>query len=166
MTTILKDGLKHNESGPAVEYSDGHREYWINGKLHRENGPAIERKNGDKYWYQFGKLHRLDGPAIETSDGNKRYYLKGKEISENNFKANMKNCFIIVTKHANKRLKSRFGVKSFNDVLTYDEFKKMYEQGNGKYVKGELKITVEENKIVTVFKNSFLLKPKILMKFT
>jgi hypothetical protein len=32
----------HREDGPAVEYKNGHKQWWINGELHRINGPAIE----------------------------------------------------------------------------------------------------------------------------
>jgi len=46
--------------------------------LHRENGPAVEFANGTKAWYQNGKYHRTDGPAIEYVDGNKYYYLNNK----------------------------------------------------------------------------------------
>ena len=41
----------HREDGPAVEWSDGSKEWWFNGKLHREDGPAIEDNNGNKTWY-------------------------------------------------------------------------------------------------------------------
>ena len=34
------------------------------GKLHRVDGPAIEYSNGTKEWYINGKRHRLDDPAI------------------------------------------------------------------------------------------------------
>ena len=27
-----KKGQIHRENGPAVEYSDGHKEWWLNGK--------------------------------------------------------------------------------------------------------------------------------------
>ena len=37
--------------------------------LHREDGPAIEYANGNKHWYLNGKLHREDGPAIENANG-------------------------------------------------------------------------------------------------
>ena len=33
-------------------------------KLHRTDGPAVEYDNGIKLLYINGKLHRLDGPAI------------------------------------------------------------------------------------------------------
>jgi hypothetical protein len=48
------------------------------GQYHREDGPAIEFINGSKEWYLNGQLHRLDGPAIEYRDGNKYWYLNDK----------------------------------------------------------------------------------------
>ena len=42
---------------------------------HREDGPAIEYTNGDKLWYVNGSLHREDGPAYEFYDGTKEWYL-------------------------------------------------------------------------------------------
>ena len=43
---------------------DRHKAWYKNGKFHRENGPAIEYSNGNKYWYLNGTLlteqqHRL-----------------------------------------------------------------------------------------------------------
>ena len=55
--------------------------------LHRENGPAIEYADGNKLWYQNGKLHRLDGPAVEFADGSKEYWIGGMELSEQEFLA-------------------------------------------------------------------------------
>jgi hypothetical protein len=43
--------IRHREDGPAVEYADGDKEWWLNGKRHREDGAAIEYANGDKTWY-------------------------------------------------------------------------------------------------------------------
>jgi hypothetical protein len=68
----------HREDGPAIEWNDGFKEWWLNGKLHRETGPAIESANGSKSWYLNGKRHREDGPAIEWHDGYKEWYLNGK----------------------------------------------------------------------------------------
>ena len=93
--------------GPAREWADGRKEWYLNGKLHREDGPAIERPNGSKAWYIEGKelteeefnnrstcttdsggikewrnkegqLHRIGGPAIEWSDGTKKWFLNGE----------------------------------------------------------------------------------------
>lgn len=35
-------------------YLDGTKECYLNGRLHREDGPAIEYPNGTKYWYLNG----------------------------------------------------------------------------------------------------------------
>ena len=75
----------HRENGPAVEYSDGTKKWYKNGKRHREDGPAIEWSNGNKYWYIEGKLHRTNGPAIENSNGSKSWYIEGKEYTEEKY---------------------------------------------------------------------------------
>ena len=60
----------------TIEYADGSREWYFNGKLHREGGPAIEYSNGSREWYSNDRLHRDDGPAIERSNGSKEWYWK------------------------------------------------------------------------------------------
>ncbi len=57
---------------------------WYNDKekLHRLDGPAFEYANGDKAWYVDGKRHRLDGPAIEEANGYKAWYVNGKLMTE------------------------------------------------------------------------------------
>ena len=47
----LPGGDLHREDGPAVEWINGHKEWWLNGKRHREDGSAIEFYDGDKVWY-------------------------------------------------------------------------------------------------------------------
>ena len=74
--------ILHREDGPAIEYADGDKEWWINGKLHREDGPAVEYENGDKEWYLNGKRHREDGPAIEYANGSKAWWINGKRHRE------------------------------------------------------------------------------------
>jgi hypothetical protein len=49
---------------------------------HREDGPAVEWANGTKYWWLNGELHREDGPAIERVDGSKEWFLNGKVVTE------------------------------------------------------------------------------------
>jgi len=75
----------HREDGPACEWSDGSKAWWLNGKLHREDGPAVEYADGSKQWYLNGKRHRGDGPAIEHADGFKRWYVDGKPLTEEEF---------------------------------------------------------------------------------
>jgi len=82
----LSSLIYHREDGPAIEYSNGDKYWFINGKLHREDGPAIEYSSGDKEWYINGKFHREDGPAIEYSNGDKFcplcWYVNDKNYSK------------------------------------------------------------------------------------
>jgi len=54
----------------------------LKGNLHREDGPANEWEDGTKSWYLEGKRHREDGPAIEFADGEKQWYLENKLIQD------------------------------------------------------------------------------------
>ena len=67
-------------------YSNGTREWHLNGKYHREDGPAVECADGTKSWCLNGELHRKDGPAVEYANGTKCWYLNGKNYSEANWK--------------------------------------------------------------------------------
>jgi hypothetical protein len=60
------------------------------GDLHREDGPACEYVNGSRHWYINGKHHREDGPAIELRNGTKYWYLNGIEYSEQEYKYEMR----------------------------------------------------------------------------
>jgi hypothetical protein len=75
-------GQQHRVHGPAVEYADGHREWWQNGQLHRLGGPAIEYTDGSRAWFQNGWLHRMDGPAIVNADGGCEWFINGNELTE------------------------------------------------------------------------------------
>jgi len=80
------DGKRHRIDGPAMEYVNGDRYWYIDGKRHRIDGPAIEYVNGDRYWFVDGKRHRIDGPAIERSDGSRTWLIDGLYYTEKNFK--------------------------------------------------------------------------------
>jgi len=73
-----KDGEVHRLDGPAIEYTDGRKDWYQNGKLHRLDGPAVEKRNGNEEWRQYGKLHRLDGPAITNKGKYKMWYVYGR----------------------------------------------------------------------------------------
>ncbi len=77
-----KNGLKHNEFGPAFIYEVGDRYWYINDKCHNENGPAIICSHGDKTWYINNKPHNENGPAIIWAD-RKEWYINGKLHNEN-----------------------------------------------------------------------------------
>ena len=80
------NGKLHREDAPACEYSDGSKSWWLNGNLHREDGPAVEWCGGHKEWWLNGVLHREDGPAVECNDGDKSWYLNGVYHTEEQFK--------------------------------------------------------------------------------
>jgi len=42
--------ILHRLDGPAIEWANGYKAWYINGQRHREDGPAFESANGDKYW--------------------------------------------------------------------------------------------------------------------
>ena len=54
------------------EHKPEYRKYYYEGdKLHRADGPAVEWANGTKEWWLNGKRHRADGPAVEHWTGRK-----------------------------------------------------------------------------------------------
>jgi hypothetical protein len=91
------NGKLHREDGPAIECADGYKEsklqlWYHNNKLHREDGPAVEYADGPKYWYRNHKLHREDGPAVEGANGTKFWYINDKQLTEAEFNARTKSC--------------------------------------------------------------------------
>jgi hypothetical protein len=62
-------GELHRLDGPAIEYANGNRCWYIHNKLHRVDGPAFLWGSGDAHWYYNGLLHREDGPAIDNFHG-------------------------------------------------------------------------------------------------
>jgi hypothetical protein len=68
---------------PHITSNGDKRWYDSNGYFHRDNGPAIEHTDGSKQWYQHGNRHRDDGPAVQYSHGTKYWYLYGKYLSFN-----------------------------------------------------------------------------------
>jgi len=75
-------GKYHRTDGPAFEYPNGNKSWYINDKRHREDGPAVEYTDGYKAWYINGKRHRTDGPAREFNDGTKEWYLNDKKVTK------------------------------------------------------------------------------------
>jgi len=67
---------------------------WFNLKdqFHREDGPAVEFVNGAKVYYINGERHREDGPAIEWVNGNKSYCINDKNLTEEEFNNRNKSC--------------------------------------------------------------------------
>lgn len=79
--SYYKDGLLHREEGPAREWPNGDKLWFLNDKLHRVDGPAHDTNNL-KIWYLNGVLHRDDGPAFEHERGRKEWIVHGKHHRE------------------------------------------------------------------------------------
>jgi hypothetical protein len=75
-------GQLHRTDGPAIEWDNGEKRWYIDGLRHREDDPAVERSDGGKEWYINDKCHREDGPAVEYRNGSKDWYLNGNYYSE------------------------------------------------------------------------------------
>ena len=86
----LKNNIFHREDGPAIEWANGKKEWYLNGKRHRTDGPAIEYPSGTKSWWINGKEHREDGPAVEYASGLKYWCLNGIQLSEQEFNKRIK----------------------------------------------------------------------------
>ena len=80
----------HRLDGPAVEWADGSKEWWVEDKRHCLDGPAFEDAHGCKAWWVDGKRHRLDGPAFERASGYKEWWVEGKYMTEEKFIAYIK----------------------------------------------------------------------------
>ena len=80
-TRYYVDDKLHRVDGPAAEYTNGSKGWWINGQLHRQDGPAIENADGSKSWFINGYLHREDGPAVEDVDGYKEWWVNDEQIN-------------------------------------------------------------------------------------
>src|SRR4051812_7124115 len=61
-------------------FKDGSTD-WRNekGEYHRVDGPALEFSDGNKYWFINDCRHRSDGPAVEQN-GTKMWFLYGNHI--------------------------------------------------------------------------------------
>jgi hypothetical protein len=84
--------MNKKDEWPKCEIDKYGNKYWKNeeGQYHRENGPAIEWNNGDKSWYINGELHRENGPALENAGGSKSYWLNGIKVEEKDLPMNQK----------------------------------------------------------------------------
>ncbi len=81
-----KKGKYHNDNGPAVIWTNGDKEWYMNGIRHRIDGPAIEWEI-ECYveWWFNGELHREDGPAVEAQNGLKLWYINNMQYTEEIF---------------------------------------------------------------------------------
>ena len=75
-----------NKEGMYINDLDGTKVTYKNNLEHSYNGkPTVEWRDGSKWWFRNGRGHRLYGPAIENSDGRKFWVLVGNESSESEY---------------------------------------------------------------------------------
>ena len=67
---MAKQYVTKRKNGDTFYFKDAAKQI-----LHRTDGPAVEWGNGHKAWYLNGAKHRLDGPAYEYADGVKSWYV-------------------------------------------------------------------------------------------
>lgn len=75
-SSIFNLYLESTQEPEMQEFSDGTKQWRLNGKLHRVDGPAIIGL-GDERWMQHGNFHREGGPAVTMSNGSEFWYLHG-----------------------------------------------------------------------------------------
>jgi hypothetical protein len=107
--------IKIDECNNTYYYAD--KEMII---FHREDGPAIEYADGDKAWFLNGKYHREDGPALEWATGYKEWHLNGKWLTEKEFNQHKKTSAYcngkIVEIDGNKHMKPRYHIYQIDPV--------------------------------------------------
>lgn len=65
----------------TMTYKNGTKEWRLwNGKLHRIGGPALEYEDGTKEWYLNGLRHRTDGPALVRPFDPPSWFLNGENL--------------------------------------------------------------------------------------
>lgn len=82
----FSEGLLHRDDDlPAIEHSDGTKEWFFKGERHRGGGkPAIVRADGTKIYYKHNKHHRSgDLPAFEWANGTKEWWVDGIRHRDN-----------------------------------------------------------------------------------
>jgi len=84
--TLNDKGELHSfNDKPAVEWNDGDKEWYKEGKLHRTDRPAVMFDKICESWFKKGFRHRLDGPAIKWVHGNEDYYIEDIRYTKKEF---------------------------------------------------------------------------------
>lgn len=71
----FQNGKAFREDGPTIETPEWNA--WLNQEdlYHKEDGPAKVFTNGRKEWWLNGERHRADGPAVVCANGSCKYYV-------------------------------------------------------------------------------------------
>lgn len=91
MTRVVEHSEGESASqgkGYAYFKTNEHGDVWYcdkKGDIHRTDGPAVEWADGDREWYLHGKRHREDGSAVVWSKKRKEWWLDGESYNEKDF---------------------------------------------------------------------------------
>ena len=92
-----------NKEGMYIDDKNGDKYTFKDNEYHSYNGkPAIEYCDGTKVWYRNGKGHRLYGPAVERCEGLKTWWLFDNEYYESDYNEIMKNVPLFYWKNMDK----------------------------------------------------------------
>jgi len=72
--------IQHREDGPAIEWADGDKFWFLNGKRHREDGPAVVRANRAEGFYLEGNCYSEEQYAVEMNRRNNKDSCSGKIV--------------------------------------------------------------------------------------
>lgn len=73
-TCWFKQGLLHNENGPAIQYPDYRKDWYVNGEKHIEEKPNAFYQDSDNEWW-------IEGTQYSEEEFN--IYLKKKILNQN-----------------------------------------------------------------------------------
>ena len=76
------EGKLHRLDGPAFEYSDGSKLWYINGICHQNIDPSYEYLDGTKQWFFKGQSHRIGGSFNSAGE---YWYIHGKKYTKRKY---------------------------------------------------------------------------------
>jgi hypothetical protein len=122
-----------------LDFLEGTKIWYKEGKLHRLNGPAKEFPDGYKEWYKEGKKHRLDGPAIEYPNGLKEWWIEDKFYLPKKLSELFKFSFCFGKEKGKYNLEwlkflTEKGIEEFPimpEMKEYKDFKRVFEKLEG-----------------------------------
>lgn len=95
---------RQNSTGDRMWYQ------YASARPHRDDGPAAEFADGTKIWYVLGEKHREDGPAVEFATGPRHYYWRGQMSSSEHVNGDKQIVFKIADRKTKRRKKGRIEV--------------------------------------------------------
>jgi hypothetical protein len=75
-------GMLHNVNDQPALWRVHCKEWFQYGYAHRDDDkPAVEYTNGRREWFRWNERHRINGPAVITADGSVEYWIDGRRYN-------------------------------------------------------------------------------------